>query len=268
MISTLTNKDYNEYLKKYIDSNFKGLVDKDMYSIIINRNHIIEIATNKSKESVGHELTAVICYKDYENKELLETIFKLEDGKISVDLISNYIKKLYYMQKIVFEQCKIVKFIDMLPYNNKFISYITSYFPIVHPNGEVVAVQSLSIKSYVLRFQGHLDNPNIPVQKKYLNQKFTNRELEFLFLLANGATQEQIAQILNISRGTVSAIIGNQLCPKFSIAGSNTKILVKKAIDAGFYRQMPESLWRPCIIILNEELLDDPILNEIDNYKS
>ena len=144
----------------------------------------------------------------------------------------------------------------MLPYNNKFISYITTYFPIVHPNGEVVAIQSLSIKSYFFRFQNYIEDQNTSVRKKPFNQQFTNRELEILFLLTNGATQEQVTQILNISRGTVSAIIGNQICPKFSIVGSNTKILVTEAINAGLYRHMPESLWKPCIIVLNEDLLE------------
>ncbi len=265
MLSKIPDKEYREYLDNYIANNFKGLIDKDIYSIIINREFVIEIATNKSAKSVGfndwHDINS-IRYSDYEDKELLKKIFKVNDEKISFDLISNYLKKLFYLQKIVFEQCKVVKFIDMLPYDNKFISYITTYFPLVHPNGEVVAIQSSSIKSYILRFQGHIESPNASLQVKELKHNFTNREMEILFLLTNGATQDQIAQVLNISRGTVSAIIGNQICPKFSIAGANTKILVKEAINAGFYRHMPKTLWKPCIIVLNEELLDDPFFKE------
>ena len=93
-------------------------------------------------------------------------------------------------------------------------------------------------------------------------QDAINSGKEILFLITNGATQEQISQILNISRSTVSMIIGNQICPKFNIPGANTKILLKEAINAGFYRHMPPSLWKPCIIVLNEDLLDDPMLKE------
>ena len=47
------------------------------------------------------------------------------------------------------------------------------------------------------------------------------------------------------------------------LTGTNTKMLMDAAINAGFYLDMPKSLWKPCIIILNEDLLEDPHLKEI-----
>lgn len=97
------------------------------------------------------------------------------------------------------------------------------------------------------------------------NTIFTQREQEILFLLTYGVTQDQIAQILNVTRGTIANIISKQLCVKFGIQGSNTKILTQAAVNAGIHQKMPRSLIRPCIMILNTEF-DESVL--IDDYKS
>jgi DNA-binding NarL/FixJ family response regulator len=158
----------------------------------------------------------------------------------------------------------VVQVIDMLPYGNQYISKMTTYVPIMHNNGEVVAIQASTIETYILRFQGHIDNPNISTYDKNSYEQFSAREREILFLICNGAAQEHIAKILKIARGTVSSIIHHQLCPKFAIDGSNMKELMKKAIQAGMSRTLPEGLWHPCIIVLNRDLLEDPNLNELE----
>ncbi len=247
----------DDYLKNKVIPEFKLLLDKDIYSLIINRQHQIEICTNKSAQSVGldnWEELAGVCFKEFEDKDKLANIFKESYSTTLKDEIDLYAKKLVTLQEVVFSTCKIVQFIDMLPYNNQFLTYITTYTPIISPDGEVIAIQSFSIQSYVLRFQGHLSPPNDVLKPDEFNN-FTNRELEILFLLSNGATQDQIAQILNISRGTIAAVVSNQLCPKFKIAGANTRLLTESAIKAGMYKHMPQSLWRPCLIVLNYDLL-------------
>lgn len=247
----------SDYLQNKIIPEFKALIDKDIYSVIINRDHQIEICTTKSAQSVGahswEELTG-FSFKGFTVNDNFTKIFKESYTTALKDEIYTYAKKLLTLQEIVFDSCKIVQFIDMLPYNNQFLTYITTYTPIIAPSGKVIAIQSFSIQSYVLRFQGHLSSPN-EINKPNKLGNFTNRELEVLFLLSNGATQDQIAQMLNISRGSISAMISNQLCPKFKIAGANTRLLTESAIKAGMYKHMPQSLWRPCLIVLNYDLL-------------
>ena len=266
MSNLLNNKEYRAYLDLAILPSFHLLLDKDIYSIIINRDHQIELATDVSAKSVGYQKGSDligVSFIDYTNVEFLKIFFKDSYNEKTKDMIINYGAKLLYLQKLVFEKCKVIKFIDMLPYNNEFISYITTYFPILHPSGEVVAIQSSSVRSYVLRFDIHAEKEHISYKRGELRIKFSNRELEVLFLLSNGATQEQIAQILGIARGTVSSLINYQICPKFDISGSNTKILIREAITAGMHRFMPPSLWRPSLIVLNAELLDDPLMNDL-----
>lgn len=248
----------DDYFQKKVIPEFNALLDKDIYSVIINRDHQIEICTNKSARSVGLESwkdLAGFSFVGFTDEENFNKIFKESYTSALKDEIYTYTKKLLTLQEIVFNSCKVVQFIDMLPYNNQFLTYVTTYTPIIAPSGNVIAIQSFSIQSYVLRFQGHLSPPNEVIKSEELNN-FTNRELEILFLLSNGATQDQIAQILNISRGTIAAVVSNQLCPKFNIAGANTRLLTESAIKAGMYKHMPRSLWRPCLIVLNYELHD------------
>ena len=262
----LNTDEYQHVLTEYIDNYFRPLMDKEIYSLIINRNFEVEIATNHSIKSLGFndwQQFNQISLKDYNNPEALRMVFGDKYSSENHHVFEFYGKKIHFLQQLVFEQAKVIKFIDMLPYNGQFIIYITTYMPIIHKSGEVIAIHSSSVDSYILRFQGHLRKPNIKNEDKEFKKRFSNRELEILFLLTNGATQDQIAQILNVARTTVSSTIANQICPKFNIAGANTRMLVDAAINAGFYLDMPKSLWKPCIIILNEELLEHLELKEI-----
>jgi DNA-binding CsgD family transcriptional regulator len=86
------------------------------------------------------------------------------------------------------------------------------------------------------------------------NIKLSRREEEVLFLLISGITQGQIAEILEIKRETVAAIIRNQLRVKFLLPLVNTKLLIETAIARGFPDSIPESLWRPSVIVLEDKL--------------
>lgn len=249
-------KEHKDYLYEKI-ADFQNLITKDLYSVIINRDHEIEICTNKSAKSVGvdsWEQIKGVSFTDYDDQSLLQQYFQEAYSSELKDEIKRYVQQLAYLQKKVINESIVVQFIDMLPYDNKFITYITTYTPIVHSDGTVVGIQSFSVQSYALRFQGHIYPPvqDYPAEL----ERFTNREREILFLLSNGATQDRISQILNISRGTTASIISNQLCPKFNIAGANTRLLMEAAIKSGMYKYIPKSLWKPCLIVLNHDLYE------------
>ena len=256
----LDEQEYQQYLQQVLEI-YRPALRSLSYQVIFDREHNIVFATDLSGQSVGFPDGNALCGVSFKRASFDKYYEDEELQKSTRQSILDYSSKLIYLQQLVITHGKPVKFIDMLPYNNQLVAYLTTYCPLFHPSGEVIAIHSSSIKTYILRFQGHLQDPNTTNSQNKPNHKaacqFTTRELEILFLLSNGAAQEQIAQILGIARGTVSAIITNQLCPKFSIPGANTKLLIREAIDGGYYRQMPLSLWKPCLIVLNEELLDD-----------
>lgn len=262
----LDESEYRKYLEQVLEI-FRPAQTMPNLQVIIDREQQIVFASDLSAQSVGLTSGAELCqvsfkntvFDHYYNDQQLRQMFGNGYSDDTRQKILDYSNKLIKIQSLVLRHGVIIKFMDMLPYNNQLVTYLTTYCPLFHPSGEVIAIHSTAVQSYILRFQGHLQPPEAMNENYYKRKNdFTVRELEILFLLSNGASQEQVAQMLNIARGTVSAIITNQLCPKFSIAGANTKLLVREAIDGGYYRQMPVSLWHPQLIILNEELPAQP----------
>ena len=266
VIKAYRAEEYKESLAQYIELYFKPLIDREICALLIDREFQIVIATNQSKKILGiqdWQQFKQVSSEKFCTEEYMNLLFKDQYKRENHEEFVFYCEKIRYLQQLVFSHGKVIQFIDMLPYDGKFVIHLTNYAPIIDGSGEVIAINSTSVESYVLRYQGHLRKPNIKVEDKEFKKQFSSRELEILFLLTNGATQEQIAQILNLARTTIATILANQICPKFSITGTNTKMLMDAAINAGFYLDMPKSLWKPCIIILNEDLLEDPHLKEI-----
>ncbi len=254
----LNNQEYRECLGNYVEEYFLPLVDKEMYSLIINRDLETEVATNHSAQSVGYKswkslrgLSCIHC--DY--PALLKRMFSHKYSKNDHDTFVTQGKKLYSLQKIVFEQAKVVKFIDMLPYSGKQIVFTTSYTPIIHKSGEVIGIHSTSVESSLPRLPIELLQTNLSLDNNFTKLQLSVRESEILFLLCLGNTQEKIAQALQIARSTVASIIANQLCPKFLINGCNVKLLVARAQSIGFHLDMPATFWKPCIIVSNDEIM-------------
>lgn len=261
-MSKLSDEEYLDYMQSIIIPQFKPLLNKDIYSLIINRDFKFEICTDKTAKSSGcssFEELIGISFTDYAKSEYFERFFKNAYNEETKKDIDEYVQKILKIQMYVFSKQKVISFIDLLPYDGKFISYLTTYTPVFHPNGEVIAIQSFAIVNRFLGFTEQFNNFEdiIGNTKKYVNnEKLTIREQEIGFLLCNGASQDQIAQFLCISRNTVAAILRNQLCRKFGIEGSNSKLLLAALYSAGIHRSVPESIQKPRVIILEEELAD------------
>lgn len=119
--------------------------------------------------------------------------------------------------------------------------------PLFFPDGEIACVRNTVTEyKHVLPVEYGVGGGE-GVQGKVTLSK---RQHEILFLLCFGYSQDQIAQTLNISRGTVSHIITETLCPKFGMVGSNTRELARCAILAGLHRQVPPGLLTPVVIRL------------------
>lgn len=162
-----------------------------------------------------------------------------------------------------------ISYIDFTPYGGIRQPYLVTALPIFGEDVNIVVGVKIVATEYSLYGQNdyfkelsrisHKKDSNQPDNKK--NQIIANnkinlaeRQLEIVYLLTNNFTQSEVAQILNISRGTIASIVSEQICPKFNIAGSSTKILIEKAINLGLNKVMPIGLYKPFIIILNSEI--------------
>lgn len=244
----LTSEQYSQYLEQNVIPVFEAAVNAPMYLSVFNSDYELVFCSNQSANSIGFESwhkALGASYKDYTNAELGKQYFKNLYNNDTRAAIHQYVKNIFKIQQFVFKYGKMASFIDLLPYNNVFNAYLISYTPIFHPNGKVIAILSTALEYDFFNLAKHFTSTNKQPDLKHLPIKnLTVRQEEILFLLASGATQEQIAQILNIKRSTVAGIIRNQLCLRLNIAGSNTKLLAQLAIEHGCLKRIPQSLWR------------------------
>jgi hypothetical protein len=262
----LSDYEKKEFTENILIPNFMHLVDQGIYSVLFDYELKIVVCTTLSAQSIGLERwedARGLSFRNYADTNVAAKIFSGHYNEQLMESLHQYAKRIYEIQRLVFTSKNVISLIDLLPYGGKFTSYLVTYVPILHPSGEVVAIQSFAIQS---RFFSHQDYLKVITDEKtherYLNsEKLTLREHEIMFLLANGVNQEQCSQILKITRSTIGNIIANQLCPKFGILGSNTKLLAQVALQHEFHQLVPSSLYRPYIVVLDEK-----IATQINNY--
>lgn len=258
----LNQKEKHEYLHNVVIANFLPLVNQKIYSVIYDYDCKIAICTNYSAQSIAMqswEDAVGITFRDNQRADLGAKIFGSKYTGAFVEFIHHYIQKIYQLQLSIFRNKEVVNFIDLLPYNDRFIAYLITYVPIFHPSGEVIGIQSFATSApffshhdYMQNIIGYSSSTNIASDSSSI--KLTEREHEILFLLANSIPHEQMTQILGIRRSTISNIIAKQISKKFGLTGSNSKALAQLAIEHGYHKAIPESLSKPYIIILDEKL--------------
>lgn len=260
IMNKLGDLEKQQYLDEVVIPNFMPMLNEKIYSLIIGDDYKMKICTNYSAHALGFDNWIELIgksYQDYQDIDFAQQIFQEAYNENYSIAIHHHAEKIFQIQQYVMSQGKAVNFIDLLPYNNIFKSFLVTYIPIYHPNREIIALQSFATETRFFGFQDHLDifenNERLSTSQTH-TQKLSQREHEVLFLLANGVTQEQSAQILGVSRSTISTLIMN-LCCKFDISGSNTKLLSKIAIQDGYYQNIPKTLWKPCVIVLEPELV-------------
>jgi len=247
-----------EYFDQVVVPYFMGCINAPVYSTLINLKHEIVMCTNQTARSIGltdWRQAVGISYKHYASIDKARYHFSDLYNRETAESIHLYAKKIFRIQQYVFKYGMAASFIDSLPYANGIKSYLLTFTPVFHPSGAIVALQTTALDYRLFSYQEHIKHLIPKLTSTISNQSsFSTREHEVLFLLTVGATQEQIAQILNVKRTTVAAIIRNQLCSKFGISGSNTKLITQIALDNGILRQIPRSLWRPSVITLEDNL--------------
>lgn len=255
----LTPAEKRDYLEQVVIPGFLPLVDKPLYSFICDDEYKLVICTNMNAHSLDYENWQEmigLSYKD-PSEHLIKKVFKDKYDSSYREEIDKYIQTILEAQEFVLTTGQISSMFDLLPYNGTFKSYLVLYTPIFHPNGEVVALQSFSHESKFFGFKEHFFQTNEIAKitaPSHIQVNLTKREEEVIFLLANGLTQEQISRVLNLSRSTIANLIANQLSEKFNIAGANTHLLTKIAVESGLFQQIPESLYRPFVVSLRPDL--------------
>ncbi|RTK98217.1 MAG: hypothetical protein EKK57_12275 [Proteobacteria bacterium] len=258
----ITELDYataDNYIYKIVRPYFQTTINQPLYSTIIDFRYQTILCTNQSAISIGLSLgdeALGTSYKYYSRVDLAAWYFGKWYTDKSAKIIHRYARKIFRIQQYVFKTGHTASFIDSLPYDRGICSYLITFIPIFNETGQVIAIQSVALNYRLAGYHEYIQNL-LEQNKSTVDRpliKLSKREEEVLFLLICGITQEQIAEILEVKRETIASIIRNQLRIKFALPIANTKLVVEKALSYGFPFSIPESLWRPSVIVLEEKL--------------
>ncbi len=172
----------------------------------------------------------------------------------------NFVEELYNLYQAVIKN-KIRKSFYAYARDKAGNCYVrqASVFPIIGDKGEVIGTYALSFFANPLRMlrplQQELNKSTTYSDYKFVtkNYRLTFREQEILFLLLYNFSQNEIAQLLNISRATVQKTISTRICSKLQVDSFESSELIHKASALKLHDYFPPSLLKKHLI----ELADD-----------
>ena len=209
-------------------------------------------------------------FNDFNTEEI--ALLTRENNPEYLRIIRQNYRKLHKLLQITFIEKTCISYLDLIPYNTNRESYLTMLIPLCNSEGIMIGVRMISsnIGLYGINdyFASHIESTDRVDKIEAIDNTpnpfyLTPRQQEIVYLLANGLSQVAIASKLGLARGSVANTISEQICPKFGIAGSSTKLLFIKARELELHRYMPLSLYKPRIIVLDAELIEKYFTDDI-----
>ena len=261
MLQELTSQESLAYIEHFILPAFQGMVTQDLLCTIYDSQGQVLLGTNKSAKSIGLESWHDLRGYSYKTPHLEKASQFAKSKGIALEQVLADCHAIYELQQQVVKNKKPLKYLDLMPYNGELLAYIVFLVPLFHPNGQVLAYQSIAqeymfygIQDFLVTIQGQAEAKTHVALAAQLPIKLAPRQHEILFLISQGIAQNIAAKILCIKRGSISKIISEQLCPKFAINPPCTQILIKKAVALGYNKSIPNGLRRRHLIVLDSEL--------------
>lgn len=257
----------DKYLKWEIES-LNRIKDKPILSSILNISGDIVATTILNAELIGIKTDQLIGLNartaTVEQISLLMPTLSEEELFI---VQGNFIKLSELLDIVINQQIEI-SYINFMPYGGIHKPYLDTMIPIFGENLDVVGVKIIFTEYSFYGQSEYFRELSKPIYKNNhqksiqkieskTSSTLATRQQEILYLLANGFSQIDVAKILHISRGAVANIVSEQLCPKFHIQGSSTKLLVEKAKSLGLNKVMPSGLYKPFVIVLSKYHSED-----------
>lgn len=257
-----------EYLEKIIIPYFSGFIHENMDTGLFTPDGVVIAASIKGANNYGVDYQELIGMSYHTMS--LDFIAKVCQNSEIADLedIECLFKKIGKLNQIIAKEKKAINYIDVIPYKKHYSATIVTHIPIINPaTGNVVATQAIGNNFYLYGITDYINNIHseqnlVPLKPFTENINLSQRQHEVLFLLAVGLSQIEISKVLGIARGTVSSIITHQLATKFNLINGDARKLVEHAYSLGLDKYIPPSLYKPRIIILDDEVEQKYFLTE------
>lgn len=248
-----------KYFENIIKPSFSPLINCNVTACIWDANGTMIIATNKYAKMFGFT-----CWEDLVGRnaktDMLETLPVLTN--VSAEIQSqglDVLRQVIAIRESVIQKKIPISAILIHPFAKVFNhTLIIHQSPIFHPCGETIGVELtlnefdvFGINDYLDGFDNKsLDIPSSITTVDTLPIPLTARQHEIIFLITLGLSQREAAQILKISRSTIAKTL-IEISDKFGIYGNDTSKLIAKARKLNIHKQIPSSLCKPWVIVLD-----------------
>lgn len=238
-----------EYINNIIIPMFTGLTKKNIFNVVYALDGKIIIASDIFAKYFGFN-----SMEEIQGKTLLDMPTELDHLKQFRLLVERFNE----IRFKVIQTGSVIAHLNFIPLQNQISNTLSYNIPIFRSDGKVVATRIITRKidlvSSVAAMNNSLVNgePRCKVKPSALN--LSPRQNEILYLLTIGFSQSQVADYLGITRGTISKIISESICPLFEIDGSNTKLLVKTLIASKYFERISNPFTEPKVIEINSNI--------------
>ena len=156
-------------------------------------------------------------------------------------------------QKVICTE-EVVSYINVMPFIKGTLILQGYHIPVWYPYGKLIGTMTISASNNVFHDTALLRNRVLNKAGSSLKSKkislpeLTALEYKIVLLLSLGFSQQDVAKLLRLVRGTVASIISERISPKLGIHGSNTKMIVDMLFEIEYFNHMPHDMIPPVLI--------------------
>lgn len=252
-MNTFNNSENVQFIETILMPGLIGAQDKDIYLVIYDLSGRILFITNKFANLFGFGNWRMLVGKKFSEFVVLTGNNEL------------FWKHLDNVRHRVIKERKLLKYLNVYNYAYGLDAHIVFHSPIFDLQGKVIATQAINrrLGNYdsLNRYSQLHDNEDNDDTQNHLLHYFnlTEEEYEIIFLVHIGATQEEIAEIMNISRSRVAKLISYKICVKLKIEDKSIKSLIKYINKHKLVNVIPKHLIDPQVIMIDSIDYDLPI---------
>lgn len=188
------------------------------------------------------------------NQEIIgKTIFDI--GR-TLAIAPTFLKKLNNLRTRVTESETAISYGLFINNHKISIAYSVVHVPLFYYDGSIIGSRAIVTnfswfghKEYFSAILRPYRSDNKIIRRMNIKLKITPKQHITLFLLSCGFSQNEIATIIEVTRGTVASNIAS-LCKKFGLNQQNTPLLIKKFNELEIGNIPPKSLLESKIIVL------------------
>ncbi|MEN9946460.1 MAG: hypothetical protein RLZZ293_846 [Pseudomonadota bacterium] len=250
----MKNNDLINKVNSLSNDEYLDLLIKLHFSTYDKSNIFLSVFNLQKQICYASKATLKVFYRSNDFDNLSEHVFGLKSSELKTYArFYNATKEFEHVLDLVLQQRNSVIFIVFEKYKNLLGALHIRIDPIFHPNGEICGFNSRSYDYTRLFWGAELFGQDHTTDNKNLLElhSFTEKQRQVLFLLAINYTQDAIANILGITRGTISRII-SQICRKLDLDFHSASFLLTTLGRRRILESLaiPELDFKPIIIIL------------------